>query len=96
MNFTLQRGKRYRSTITLGFAKELGSKGITVNALAPGAVETKMTDWLTDEMRAGITAATPLGRMAKPDDIGDAVAFFASDDSRWVSGRTLIIDGGLI
>jgi 3-oxoacyl-[acyl-carrier protein] reductase len=84
------------ATLTLGFAKELGPKGITVNALAPGAIETKMTAWLTDEMRAGIIGATPLGRMGQPDDVADAVAFLASDDSRWVTGRTLIIDGGLI
>jgi 3-oxoacyl-[acyl-carrier protein] reductase len=84
------------STLTLGFAKELGPRGITVNALAPGAIDTKMLDWLTDEMRAGIAAATPLGRMGQPADVADAVAFLASDDSRWVTGRTLIIDGGLI
>jgi 3-oxoacyl-[acyl-carrier protein] reductase len=83
-------------TLTLGFAKELGPRGITVNALAPGAIETRMTDWLTDEMRQGIIAATPLRRMGQPQDVADAIAFLASDDSRWVTGRTLIIDGGLI
>jgi 3-oxoacyl-[acyl-carrier protein] reductase len=84
------------ATLTLGFAKELGPRGVTVNALAPGAIETRMTDWLTDEMRQGIVAATPLGRMGQPEDVADAIAFLASDDSRWVTGRTLIIDGGLI
>jgi 3-oxoacyl-[acyl-carrier protein] reductase len=84
------------STLTHGFAKELGARRITVNAVAPGATDTKMIDWLTDEMRQGIALATPLGRIGEPADVADAIAFFASDDSRWITGRTLIIDGGLI
>ncbi len=82
-------------TLTAGFARELGKRGITVNAVAPGATETRMTSWLTDEIRHGIEAATPLGRMALPGDVADVVVFLASDGARWVTGRTLIVDGGL-
>jgi 3-oxoacyl-[acyl-carrier protein] reductase len=55
-----------------------------------------MTAWLTDDLRSGIEKATPLGRMAVPDDIADVVAFLASDGARWITGRTLLADGGLV
>jgi 3-oxoacyl-[acyl-carrier protein] reductase len=84
------------STLTHAFAKELGPRRITVNAVAPGGTRTPMTDWLTDDMRQGIAAATPLGRMAEPDDIAGIVAFLASDDARWVNGRVIVADGGLV
>jgi 3-oxoacyl-[acyl-carrier protein] reductase len=83
------------SAMTEGFAKELGKKGVTVNAVAPGATLTPMTAWLSDEMKAGISASTPLGRIATPEDIADVIAFLSSDESRWVTGRTLLVDGGL-
>jgi len=83
------------SAMTEGFAKELGKKGVTVNAVAPGATLTPMTAWLSDEMKAGIAASTPLGRIATPEDIADVIAFLASNESRWVTGRTLLVDGGL-
>ena len=83
------------STLTESFSKELASKKIAVNAVAPGATATPMTAWLTDDLRRGIEQATPLGRMATPDDIADVVAFLVSDGSRWVTGRTILVDGGL-
>jgi 3-oxoacyl-[acyl-carrier protein] reductase len=83
------------ATLTACFAKELGRRHITVNAVAAGATATPMTSWLSDEMRKGIASATPLGRMAQPEDVADAVIFLASDAARWVTGRTLIVDGGL-
>ena len=83
------------STLTEAFSKELASKRITVNAVAPGATVTPMTAWLTDDLRRGIEQATPLGRMAVPADIADVVSFLASDGSRWVTGRTILVDGGL-
>ena len=83
------------STLTEAFSKELASKRITVNAVAPGATVTPMTAWLTDDLRRGIEQATPLGRMAVPADIADVVCFLASDGSRWVTGRTILVDGGL-
>jgi 3-oxoacyl-[acyl-carrier protein] reductase len=81
--------------LTETFARELGPRGITVNAVAPGATETAMTSWLTDAMRAGIAGATPLGRMGVPEDIAGVAAFLCSDDARWITGRTLLVDGGL-
>jgi 3-oxoacyl-[acyl-carrier protein] reductase len=82
-------------TLTAGFAKELGRRAITVNAVAPGATATRMTEWLTDDIRRGIESATPLGRMAVPGDVADVAVFLASESARWVTGRTLIVDGGL-
>jgi 3-oxoacyl-[acyl-carrier protein] reductase len=83
------------STLTEAFSKELARKKITVNAVAPGATVTPMTAWLTEDLRRGIEQATPLGRMALPADVADVVAFLVSDGSRWVTGRTILVDGGL-
>lgn len=55
-----------------------------------------MTAWISDDIRAQIADATPLGRLGQPDDIGDAILFLASPAARWVNGRTIIVDGGLI
>jgi len=84
------------ASLTQGFARELGSRGIAVNAVAPGATITPMTEWLDQSVMDGIAASTPLGRVAQPDDIADAILFLASPGSRWVNGRTMIVDGGLI
>lgn len=83
------------STLTEAFSKELAFKKITVNAVAPGATVTPMTAWLTEDLRRGIDQATPLGRMAMPADVADVVAFLASEESRWITGRTILVDGGL-
>ncbi|AQW31646.1 SDR family NAD(P)-dependent oxidoreductase (plasmid) [Ralstonia syzygii subsp. celebesensis] len=84
------------SALTQAFALELGPRNITVNAVAPAMTRTDMTAPLPDELKARMRDATPLGRLAEPDDIADAVAFLASDDSRWITGRTLLTDGGFI
>jgi 3-oxoacyl-[acyl-carrier protein] reductase len=78
-----------------GFAKELGSKGITVNAVAPGVIETDMTTKIIAERGEQIRSMTPLGRIGQPDDIAGIVAFLVSDDARWITGRTILADGGL-
>jgi 3-oxoacyl-[acyl-carrier protein] reductase len=78
-----------------GYAKELGARGITVNAVAPGVIETDMTTKIIAERGDQIRATTPLGRIGQPDDIAGIVAFLASDDSRWITGRTILADGGL-
>jgi 3-oxoacyl-[acyl-carrier protein] reductase len=78
-------------------ANTVGERGITVNNVSPGVTETDMNSWLNEdaEAAAGITGITALGRVGKGTDLADAVAFFASDDSRWVTGQTLEVNGGL-
>jgi 3-oxoacyl-[acyl-carrier protein] reductase len=82
------------STMTEAMAIELGPRGITVNAVAPGITKTDMTAAIPDERRKTLSEATPLRRLAEPEDIAVSVAFLASDDSRWVTGRTILVDGG--
>ncbi|HUD28789.1 MAG TPA: glucose 1-dehydrogenase [Novosphingobium sp.] len=81
--------------LTQGFARELGARGIRVNAVAPGATRTAMTAWIDDATLAAICGQTPLGRIGEPMDIAGAVAFLASPEASWITGRTLVIDGGL-
>ena len=84
--------------LTLRFAMELGAAGITVNAVAPGFIQTEMTRgtdeeaWKARAQRMGALAM--LGRVGEPDDIANAVAFFASPESGWVTGQVLAVDGG--
>jgi 3-oxoacyl-[acyl-carrier protein] reductase len=80
--------------LTLGFAKELGARGIRVNAVAPAITRTDMTAAIPRPHLDHETALTPLARLAEPEDIADVVAFLASRDARWVTGRTLLTDGG--
>lgn len=82
-------------TLTHAFAKELGPKGITVNAVAPGVIETDMTTKILAERGDQILAMTPLARIGQPDDIAGIVTFLASPDARWITGRTIIADGGV-
>jgi 2-deoxy-D-gluconate 3-dehydrogenase len=77
-------------------ANELGPKGINVNAIAPGVIESDMTkDMLTDEkQKQAFLARIPKGRVGKPEDIGAAAAFLASDEADYITGTVLYIDGG--
>ena len=76
-------------------ARELGSRGITVNVVAPGVVATDMTAELGEKRLAELTAAVPLGRMASPEEIAGVVAFLASPDAAYISGAVIPVDGGL-
>jgi len=81
--------------LTYALAKELGSRQITVNAVAPGYIPTVLTEGLPQEIKDAITQATPLGRFGRSDDIANAVVFLASDRAAFITGITLRVDGGL-
>lgn len=80
--------------LTRCHAAELGARGITVNAVAPGATETDINRWQPPELRDQIIKATALARVGTPEDIADVIAFLASDDARWITGKVLDADGG--
>ena len=81
--------------LTKTLAKEVGSRGITVNAVAPGFIDTRLTDVLPDDIKQKLLDSTPLGRFGKVEDIANAVAFLASDDASFITGHVLSVDGGL-
>ena len=81
--------------MTKSLAREIGSRGIRVNAIAPGYIRTEMTDILPDEVKEGILSQVPLKRMGEVEDIAEAVAFLASDKSTYITGQTLQVDGGM-
>jgi 3-oxoacyl-[acyl-carrier protein] reductase len=76
-------------------AKEVGSRNITVNAIAPGFIDTQMTQALDDAQRAEMLKRVPLGRAGTPEDVAGAVAFLASDDASYITGHVLCVDGGM-
>lgn len=76
-------------------AREVGSRGVRVNVVAPGYVQTRLTDAIPEELQQGMLAQTPLARFGTPDDITGAVRFLASDASSFVTGAVLVVDGGL-
>src|SRR5690606_14368004 len=81
--------------LTKSTARELASRNITVNAVAPGYIETDMTDKLPQEMQQQLMQQIPLSRLGKPEDIAKVVRFLASDDSIYMTGQTLHVDGGM-
>jgi 3-oxoacyl-[acyl-carrier protein] reductase len=81
--------------LTKTLAKEVGSRGITVNALAPGYIQTRMTETLDDKQRETLVARIPLNSLGTPRDVAEAVAFFASDEAHYITGQVLAIDGGM-
>ena len=80
---------------TRSLAKEIGSRGITVNAVAPGFIETDMTDALPEEQKLALLGQVPLGRLGRPEEIANVVAFLASDQGSYITGETLHVNGGM-
>lgn len=80
---------------TKSLAREVGSRGITVNAVAPGFIDTDMTRALSEEQRAGLLEQIPLGRLGDPRDVACAVAFLASREAAYITGETLHVNGGM-
>jgi 3-oxoacyl-[acyl-carrier protein] reductase len=80
---------------TKSLAREVGGRGVRANVIAPGYVQTRLTEAIPEEMQQGMLALTPLGRFGTPADITGAVRFLASDESSFVTGAVLVVDGGL-
>lgn len=94
MNYSASKAAIIGMTKTA--AKELGSRGITVNAVAPGFIKTPMTDALTDEQREKMLGLVAMGRYGQPEEIASVVSFLCSDDASYVTGQVIEISGGLM
>jgi 3-oxoacyl-[acyl-carrier protein] reductase len=81
---------------TKSMARELASRGITVNAIAPGFIETDMTAVMNDETRAELLEKIPLNSLGKPEDIAEAALFLAGPGGRYITGQVLTVDGGMV
>ena len=92
---TMQQQKLVLLGFTKSLAREVASRGITVNTVSPGFIDTDMTQTLTDEQKEGIFAQVPANRLGKPEEIANAVAFLASDSAAYITGETLHVNGGM-
>lgn len=81
--------------LTKTMARELASRGITVNGIAPGFVDTEMTQVLSDEVKEAATKQIPLGHFGKPEDIADMAAYLASEKAAYITGQIISVDGGM-
>jgi 3-oxoacyl-[acyl-carrier protein] reductase len=81
--------------LSKSLAQEIGSRGITVNVVAPGFIETDMTDILPEEQKAALIRGIPLGRMGAPKDIAEVVRFLASEKASYITGQTIHVNGGM-
>jgi 3-oxoacyl-[acyl-carrier protein] reductase len=80
---------------TKALARELGSRGVRANVVAPGYVSTRLTDVIADDLKKQMLGATPLGRFGDPEDVAAAVRFLCSDEASFITGEVLLVDGGL-
>jgi 3-oxoacyl-[acyl-carrier protein] reductase len=80
---------------TKSLARELGSRGVRANVVAPGYVKTRLTDVLPEEATQAMLTSTPLGRLGEPGDVASAVRFLCSDEASFITGEVLLVDGGL-
>jgi 3-oxoacyl-[acyl-carrier protein] reductase len=80
---------------TKALARELGIRGVRANVVAPGYVDTRLTQVLDDELREAMLSSTPLGRLGDPEDVAGAVRFLCSDEAAFITGEVLLVDGGL-
>lgn len=81
--------------LTKAAARELASRGVTVNAIAPGFINTEMTQGLSEKVKEGASAQIPMGFFGEPGDIAETAAFLASEGARYVTGQVLCVDGGM-
>ena len=80
---------------TKALARELGNRGVRANVVAPGYIDTRLTQVIADDMKEIMLANTPLGRFGRPEDVAGAVRFLCSDDAAFITGEVLLVDGGL-
>jgi len=80
---------------TKSLARELGSRNVRANVIAPGYVRSQLTEVLPEELKASLLASTPLGRIGRPEDVAAAVRFLCSDEASFITGEVLLVDGGL-
>jgi len=80
----------------MSLAKEVGSRGITVNAVAPGFIATDMTAALGEDAAAAVKSKISMGRLGRPREVASAVGYLASDEAGYITGQTIVVDGGLV
>ena len=95
VRYTYNASKAAVRSFARTWAAELAPRRIRVNALSPGPIDTAMFEAASDEVRAGLVAKVPLGRMGQPAEVASAALFLASDESRFITGAELCIDGGM-